>query len=91
MTFLMAKWALRDSSHSVTEESDISGQVAIVSQAITPHQPGEVSYYAWDAQHVLPAQSVDGSSIPEGAEVVIDTLKNGIARVELWSVVEQRL
>ena len=91
MTFLMAKWALRASSHSLAEEDDISGQIAVVSRVITPHQPGEVRYYAWDAQHVLPAQSVDGSSIPEGAEVVIDTLENGIARVELWSIVEQRL
>ena len=91
MTFLMAKWALRTTSHSLAEQDDISGQVAVVSQAITPHQSGEVSYYAWDAQHVLPARSIDGSSIPEGAEVVIDTLENGIARVELWSIVEQRL
>ena len=92
MILLMAKWALRDSGHGATpEEEDIHGQVAIVSRTITPLESGEISYFAWDAQHVLPARSVDGSTIEEGTEVVIEYLDNGVARVELWSVVEQRL
>ncbi len=91
MILLMAKWALRDRGNSTHEEDEIHGQVAIVSRTIGSAEPGEISYYAWDAQHVLPAQSVDGSSIPEGTEVVIEAVENGVARVELWSVVEQRL
>lgn len=90
--FLMAKWALREHPDAMTpEEEDIHGQVAIVSRTIAPGDSGEISYYAWDAQHVLNAQSVDGSTITEGTEVVIETIENGIAKVELWSVVEQRL
>ena len=90
--FLMAKWALRDHPNAMPpEEEDVHGQVAVVSRAITAGNPGEISYYAWDAQHILPAESVDGSTISEGTEVVIETVENGIARVELWSVVEQRL
>jgi hypothetical protein len=40
---------------------------------------------------MLAAESIHGSEIPCDAEVVIDTIHNGIARVELWSSVEQRL
>jgi uncharacterized protein YuzE len=32
-----------------------------------------------------------GELISEGEEVVIDVVENGVASVELWSVVEQRL
>ena len=92
MIVLMAKWALRSSGDEIpVEEEEIHGQVAVVSRTITPSEPGEITYYAWDAQHVLPAQSLDGSTVPEGTEVVIDTVQDGLAQVELWSVVEQRL
>ena len=92
MIFLMAKWALRESADAVPlEEEEIHGQVAVVSRTITPDGPGEITYQAWGQTHVLPAESVDGSTVPEGAEVVIEALENGVARIELWAVVEQRL
>lgn len=92
MIVLMAKWALRTPEHPMPhDEEEINGQVATVSRSITSDEPGEITYFAWDAMHVLPAMSLDGSSIPEGTEVVIDVMENGTARVELWSVVEQRL
>ena len=86
----MAKWALR---HPTThdEDEDINGQVATVSKDITADQSGEITYFAWDKKHVLPAKSVDGTEIPADTEVVIDVVEGGVARVELWSVVEQRL
>jgi hypothetical protein len=92
MVFLMAKWALRAPANAIPpEEEEIHGQVAVVSRTITPLEQGEISYFAWDVQHVLPASSVDGSMVEEGTEVVIDRLEDGVAVVELWSVVEQRL
>ena len=91
MTFLMAKWALRGSEPTALSAEEVNGQVATVSRTITPDEPGEIAYFAWDENHVLPARSIDGSTIAEGTEVVIDTVENGVARVELWSVVEQRL
>jgi hypothetical protein len=91
MTLLMAKWALRASGGQGHDADEINGQVAIVSRTIAPDDPGEITYFAWDQQHVLPAQSVDGTLIPEGTEVVIELIDDGVARVELWSVVEQRL
>lgn len=92
MITLMAKWALRTSGHtSGLDEEDTHGQIATVSRTITPDQTGEITYFAWERSHVLPAAGLDSSVIPEGTEVVIDSVEDGVARVELWSVVEQRL
>lgn len=91
MIVLMAKWALRSPVPFNTEEEDINGQVATVTKAITPHSEGEISWYAWEKRHVLPARAFGDTGIPAGTEVVIDVVENGVARVELWSVVEQRL
>jgi hypothetical protein len=92
MIFLMAKWALRENANApLPEEEEIHGQVAVVSRTITPGTPGEITYEAWGQTHVLAAESIDGSAVPEGTEVVIETVENGIARIELWAVVEQRL
>jgi len=37
------------------------------------------------------ARSIDGSGIPSGTEVAIERLEEGVAYVELWSHVEERL
>lgn len=92
MILLMAKWALRSPiARDLGDEEDIYGQVAIVTRTITPEAVGEIEYFAWERNHVLSASAIDSSIIPEGTEVVIDSMENGVARVELWSVVEQRL
>ena len=91
MIILMAKWALRAPASGHSEDEETNGQIATVSQTILPGQPGEIRYFAWNKDHVLPARAIDSSVIPEGSEVVIDSIEDGVARVELWSVVEQRL
>jgi hypothetical protein len=91
MVVLMAKWALRNPASLHSDEDDINGQVATVTQAITAEQPGEITWYAWDRMNILPASSIGRDEIPVGTEVVIDVVENGVARVELWSVVERRL
>jgi hypothetical protein len=92
MIVLMAKWALRTPARSpVSHDEEINGQVATVTKTITPGASGEIEYFAWNKHHVLPAKSVDSSIVPEGTEVVIDSIENGTACVELWSVVELRL
>ncbi|HEX2722123.1 MAG TPA: hypothetical protein VHM24_04350 [Gemmatimonadaceae bacterium] len=90
MTVLMAKWALRRPVPH-TEDEEINGQIATVSREITISHPGEITYFAYDQKHVLPASSIDGADIPVNTEVVIDVVEDGVARVELWSIVEQRL
>lgn len=92
MILLMAKWALRSPvARDRGDDEDIYGQVAIVTRTITPEAVGEIEYFAWERNHVLSASAIDSSIIPEGTEVVIDSMENGVAHVELWSVVEQRL
>ncbi len=93
MIVLMAKWALRAPAllNRAAHDEEINGQVATVVKTITSDAPGEIEYFAWNKHHVLPASSIDASIIPEGTEVVIDTFEDGVARVELWSVVELRL
>jgi hypothetical protein len=91
MIVLMAKWALPNSDALHSDEDDINGQVATVTRTITANEPGEISWYAWEKRHVLPAVAMSETIISEGTEVVIDTVEDGVARVELWSVVESRL
>ena len=91
MIVLMAKWALRSSLPVHSEEDEINGQVATVTRDIMPGDPGEITWYAWDQKHVLPAVAIGNSVITSGSEVVIDVVEDGVARVELWSVVEGRL
>jgi hypothetical protein len=92
MIVLMAKWALRTPAQGpASDDEEINGQVATVSRTITAGAPGEIEYFAWNKHHILSAVSIDSSVVPEGTEVVIDSVENGIARVELWSVVELRL
>lgn len=91
MIVLMAKWALRNPESAHPEEDDINGQVATVTRDIAPGEVGEIEWHAWEQRHVLPARAVGDSTIHAGTEVVIDVVEEGTARVELWSVVEQRL
>lgn len=90
MSVLMAKWALRHSA-GPGEGEEVNGQVATVTRTIGEYESGEITYFAWDQRHTLPALAINGSGIPVGTEVVIDNVEDGVARVELWSVVEQRL
>jgi len=91
MIVLMAKWALRSSLPVHSEEEEINGQVATVTRDIIPGDPGEITWYAWDQKHILPAVAIGNAVITSGSEVVIDVVEDGVARVELWSVVEGRL
>lgn len=91
MTVLMARWALKAGAPMTHEADEISGQVATVSRTILPDQPGEITWFAWGRMHVLPARGIGAIDAPEGTEVVIDIIDDGVAMVEPWSVVEQRL
>jgi hypothetical protein len=92
MTLLMARWALRGPLHNPHEElEELQGTVATVTQTITPEALGEIAYTFRGAPATAQARSINREAVVAGTEVVIDTIENGIADVELWSVVEQRL
>ena len=92
MITLLAQWALRGvTPSSASTDHEIQGQLAVVTQTITPSAPGEISYDHLGTEVRLPARALGTKPLATGAEVVIDRIKDGIAMVEEWAVVEQRL
>ena len=91
MITLLARWALRDAGHFPAQADEIQGQLAVVTQDIAPGSTGEIAYEHLGGQLRTPARALSERALFVGAEVVIDRIENGIAFVEEWSVVEQRL
>jgi MFS family permease len=92
MILLLARWALRgEAGHVAAQEDEIQGQLAIVSAEIGAARPGEISYEQLGRRVTISALGVGDNVLPVGTEVVIDRIEDGIAFVEEWSVVEQRL
>lgn len=91
MITLLATWALRGAKPGATDDREIQGQFAIVTRALQSDDSGEISYEAFGTKVKMPAIAISGKQVPVGAEVVIDRVKNGVALVEEWAVVEQRI
>lgn len=91
MITLLAKWALRGVSGGTTDEHEIQGQLAVVTREITSSSPGEIAYEDAGRTIRIPARALAGSFVAVGADVVIDRIDEGIAFVEEWAIVEQRL
>jgi len=69
----------------------LQGHVALVSTAIPANGEGAITFADAGIQRVVPARTIDGGAIAEGEEVCIERLDDGVAFVELWAIVEQRL
>ena len=91
MITLLAMWALRGVSASPTDDHEIQGQVAVVIRDIQSNRSGEISYEAFGKTIRIPALAMNAKRLPAGSEVVIDRVENGVAIVEEWAVVEQRI
>jgi len=92
MITLLAQWALRGlSAPLLTQDHEIQGQLAVVTRDITPVRDGEISYELLGKPELVPARSLAAAIIPVGSDVVIDRIEDGVAFVEEWAVVEQRL
>ena len=91
MVTLLATWALRGAGANSENEPEIQGQLAVVTRDIGPDAAGEISYEAFGRKVRIPAQAMSAKRLPAGAEVVIDQIENGVALVEEWAVVEQRI
>lgn len=92
MMILIAGWAVPSAAREVDDvRFQLQGHVGRVTRAITEHDPGEMTYQQDGERHAVCARSVDGSPIPEQAEVVIERVEDGIAYVELWSTIERQL
>jgi hypothetical protein len=69
----------------------LQGHVASVSTAIPADGEGEITFSEGGSERTVPARTIDASAIAQGEEVCIERLENGVAYVELWAIVEQRL
>ena len=91
MITLLARWALRGIRIAPGEVDEIQGQLAIVSREISPAEAGEISYEQLGKRVHIAARTLSDKAVPVGADVVIDRIENGVAFVEEWATVEQRL
>jgi hypothetical protein len=92
MITLLARWALRGlPAPFSSDDHEIQGTFAVVTVGISAAAPGEISYEFMGKRQLVPARSIGASLIPSGSEVVIDRIEEGVAFVEEWAVVEQRL
>jgi hypothetical protein len=91
MITLLARWALRGRRIAPGEIDEIQGQLAIVSREISLTETGEISYEQLGKQVHIAARTLSNKVVAVGADVVIDRIENGVAFVEEWATVEQRL
>jgi len=92
MIILLAQWALRGAAtSSANTDHEIQGQLAMVTRTIAPSVVGEITYEHLGTEVRLPAKALSMKPLLTGAEVVIDRIEDGVALVEEWAVVEQRL
>jgi len=92
MATLLARWALRGASaQSAAMEHEIQGHLAVVTVRITSVSRGEIAYQLPGREVRIPAKTLGSKPLSPGSEVVIDRIEDGVAYVEDWAVVEQRI
>jgi hypothetical protein len=92
MITLLAQWALRGAGNtSDADAHEIQGQPAIVTRDISASSTGEIAYEYHGRRINVAARSLGAKPVATGAEVVIDRIEDGVAFVEEWAIVEQRL
>jgi hypothetical protein len=85
-------WATQAAEHDVVDERYLlQGHPAQVVAPIAASQHGEIVYVVGGKRYETAADSLDGMPVAAGTEVVIDRVEHGVAYVEPWVQVEQRL
>jgi hypothetical protein len=87
---VMARWALPHYG-TVNDEELTQGSLARVTKAISSRERGQIELLRDGNRELLVAESITGFEIPPDTDVVIETIQGGVARVEPWSSVEDRL
>jgi len=91
-TRAVARWATQAAEQDVVDERYLlQGHPAEVVAAIASSDAGQIAYMVGGKRYAVSAQSLDGTPVAVGTEVVIDRVENGVAYVEPWVEVEQRL
>lgn len=91
-SLLIARWAIPGArAEHIDERYFLQGTLARVITAIPGGGEGRVRYSLDEREFELPSRDIDGGTIAVGNDVVIDRVEEGVAVVELWARVEQRL
>lgn len=89
---LVGRWSTIVPEHDVDDPRYVlQGHPAQVVQSISPTSAGEIVFEVESEQRRLPARALDGAAVGAGTEVVIERIEDGVAYVEPWLQVEQRL
>ena len=89
---LFARWAIPGARvEHVEPRFLLQGTIGQVIRDAPPEGTGTMRYALDGREYTLPVRAMHGGAIPAGTDVVMDRVEDGIAYVELWSVVEGRL
>ncbi len=91
-SLLIARWAIPSArAEHIDQRYLLQGSIGQIVASVSEGVDGVFRYELDGKSYDLPARSADGSPLPAGVEVVIDRVDNGVAFVEAWAAVEQRL
>ena len=91
-SLLIARWAIPSArAEHVDERFLLQGTLGRITAEIPAQGTGAMHYVLDGREATLPARAMDGGAVARGDEVVIDRIEDGVAFVERWSDVEQRL
>lgn len=89
---LVKRWSGMVPEHDVDDPRYVlQGHPAKVVTPIAGEHAGEIVFEMESRAERLPARALDGVSVGAGTEVVIERIEDGVAYVEPWVQVEQRL
>ena len=89
---LIARWAIPSARADQPDPRYLlQGTIGRLTRGVPVGGEGAMRYELEERVYELPARTIDGAALPTGAEVVIDRVEDGVAFVESWAVVEQRL
>lgn len=89
---LIARWAIPGArEEAVDERYLLQGHPAQVTRAISPDGTGEIAYVADGRRYAVAARSLDDDALARDTEVAIERVEDGVAYVERWTRVEERL
>lgn len=69
----------------------LQGRVGVVTMPIPAGGEGMIRYGDAGAETAVRACEVSGGAVPEGEEICIERVEDGVAHVERWAAVEARL
>jgi hypothetical protein len=91
-SLLIARWAIPSArADHMDERYLLQGTIGTVTHDIPAEGEGAIRYVLEGSEFALPARNFEAGAIRAGTDIVIERIENGVAYVELWAQVEQRL